>query len=179
MLQYAHYTSYTMTLRKLFWRFVFTKLAVALGVFYLLALLPFAWSSLTRQTLNRGRTKATMVFLMMPMYKTERSVTDAVWQSVYPLLQSGKLDPVFQKKADADKTKTFAEIKDYYHKGYATDIEMIGIEDGIVESLEAMKQHPVNMITMDTKYSPINQARKAFVTYSNVKILKAKPQHTI
>lgn len=31
------------------------------------------------------------------------------------------------------KTKTFAEIKDYYHKGYATDIEMIGIEDGIVE----------------------------------------------
>ncbi|MBU5203292.1 ZinT/AdcA family metal-binding protein, partial [Vibrio cholerae] len=45
----------------------------------------------------------------------------------------GKLAPVFQKKADADKTKTFAEIKDYYHKGYATDIEMIGIEDGIVE----------------------------------------------
>ena len=35
---------------------------------------------------------------------------DGVWQSVYPLLQSGKLDPVFQKKADADKTKTFAEI---------------------------------------------------------------------
>ena len=33
----------------------------------------------------------------------------------------------------ADKTKTFAEIKDYYRKGYATDIEMIGIEDGIVE----------------------------------------------
>ncbi|STL54963.1 metal ABC transporter substrate binding protein [Escherichia coli] len=33
-----------------------------------------------------------------------------------------KLGPVFQKKADADKTKTFAEIKDYYHKGYATDI---------------------------------------------------------
>lgn len=48
-------------------------------------------------------------------------------------MQSGKLDPVFQKKADADKTKTFAEIKDYYRKGYATDIEMIGIEDGIVE----------------------------------------------
>lgn len=67
------------------------------------------------------------------MYKTERSVTDGVWQSVYPLLQSGKLDPVFQKKADADKTKTFVEIKDYYRKGYVTDIEMIGIEDGIVE----------------------------------------------
>ena len=54
---------------------------------------------------------------MMPMYKTESSSDwDGVWQSVYPLLQSGKLDPVFQKKADADKTKTFAEIKDYYHK---------------------------------------------------------------
>ncbi|XPE62198.1 hypothetical protein ACNKHT_12745 [Shigella flexneri] len=23
-------------------------------------------------------------------------------------------------------------MKDYYHKGYATDIEMIGIEDGVV-----------------------------------------------
>lgn len=28
---------------------------------------------------------------------------------------------------------------------------MIGIEDGIVGSIEIMKQHPVNMITMDTK----------------------------
>ena len=52
--------------------------------------------------------------------------------------------------------------------------QMIGIEDGIVNSIEIMKQHPVNMITMDTKYSPINQA-KAFVTYSRYKIRKQKP----
>ncbi len=85
------------------------------------------------------------------------------------------LEAVFQKKADADKTKTFAEIKDYYHKGYATDIEMIGIEDGIVEFHEIMKQHPVNMIAMDTKYSPINQARKGVRYLFECKDPEAKP----
>ncbi len=110
----------------------------------------FAWSSLTRQTLNRGRFSHGHHSHGKPLTEVEQKAAngifddanvqnrtlsdwDGVWQSVYPLLQSGKLDPVFQKKADADKTKTFAEIKDYYHKGYATDIEMIGIEDGIVE----------------------------------------------
>lgn len=34
---------------------------------------------------------------------------------------------------DVDKIKIFVEIKDYYYKGYVIDIEMIGIEDGIVE----------------------------------------------
>ena len=63
------------------------------------------------------------------------------------------------------------------------DVGKIGIPESVLkkpdklldDEWEIMKQHPVNMITMDTKYSPINQARKAFVTYSNVKILKAKP----
>ncbi|MGB9097904.1 ZinT/AdcA family metal-binding protein, partial [Erwinia sp.] len=45
---------------------------------------------------------------------------DGMWQSVYPLLQSGDLDPVFRKKAEKDKGKTFEEIKAYYRKGYAT-----------------------------------------------------------
>ncbi|MGB9097094.1 ZinT/AdcA family metal-binding protein, partial [Erwinia sp.] len=54
-------------------------------------------------------------------------------QSVYPLLQSGDLDPVFRKKAEKDKGKTFEEIKAYYRKGYATKIENIGIENGTME----------------------------------------------
>lgn len=65
----------------------------------------------------------------------ERSLTDwdGIWQSVYPLLQSGELDPVFRKKAEKDTRKTFEEIKQYYRKGYATDIDTIGIENGVIE----------------------------------------------
>lgn len=152
------------------------KLAVALGVFIVSApAFSHGHHSHGKPLTEVEQKAANGVFDDANVQNRTLSDWDGVWQSVYPLLQSGKLAPVFQKKADADKTKTFAEIKDYYHKGYATDIEMIGIEDGIVNSIEIMKQHPVNMITMDTKYSPINQARKAFVTYSNVKILKAKP----
>ena len=152
------------------------KLAVALGVFIVSApAFSHGHHSHGKPLTEVEQKAANGVFDDANVQNRTLSDWDGVWQSVYPLLQSGKLDPVFQKKADADKTKTFAEIKDYYHKGYATDIEMIGIETALLNSIEIMKQHPVNMITMDTKYSPINQARKAFVTYSNVKILKAKP----
>ena len=58
---------------------------------------------------------------------------DGVWQSVYPLLQSGALDPVFEKKAAKDAGKTAAEYKAYYRKGYATDVATLGIENGVME----------------------------------------------
>lgn len=58
---------------------------------------------------------------------------DGVWESVNALLLSGDLDPVFQQKANKDKSKTFAQIKEYYRKGYATDVNMIGIENGTME----------------------------------------------
>lgn len=65
----------------------------------------------------------------------DRDLTDweGVWQSVAPLLTKGELDPVFRKKAQHDNSKTFAQIKDYYRKGYATDIDTIGIENGTME----------------------------------------------
>lgn len=65
----------------------------------------------------------------------DRSLTDweGVWQSVYPLLQQGALDPVFRKKAEKQAGKTAAEIKAYYRQGYATDVDTIGIENGIIE----------------------------------------------
>ena len=147
------------------------KLAVALGVFIVSApAFSHGHHSHGKPLTEIEQKAANGVFDDANVQNRMLSDWDGVWQSVYPLLQSGKLDPVFQKKADADKTKTFAEIKDYYRKGYVTDIET-----ALLNSIEIMKQHPVNMITMDTKYSPINQARKVFVTYSNVKILKAKP----
>lgn len=58
---------------------------------------------------------------------------DGVWQSVAPYLDSGDLDPVFKKKAEKDKSKSFDEIKAYYRKGYATDVDTIGIENGVME----------------------------------------------
>ena len=36
---------------------------------------------------------------------------DGMWQSVYPYLVSGELDPVFKKKAEKDKSKTAEQIK--------------------------------------------------------------------
>jgi len=58
---------------------------------------------------------------------------DGVWESVYPLLEQGKLDPVFAQKAQKDGHKTAEQIKAYYRKGYATQIERLGIEDGVIE----------------------------------------------
>ncbi|CAK6491871.1 Metal-binding protein ZinT [Pantoea sp. Nvir] len=64
----------------------------------------------------------------------DRQLTDwdGVWESVYPLLEQGKLDPVFAKKAQKDGHKTVDEIKAYYRKGYATDINRLEIEDGVI-----------------------------------------------
>lgn len=58
---------------------------------------------------------------------------EGLWQSVYPLLQSGELDPVWEKKAQQDNSKTAAQYKAYYRKGYATDVDTIGIEKGVME----------------------------------------------
>lgn len=58
---------------------------------------------------------------------------DGVWESVYPLLKQGKLDAVFAQKAQKDGHKTPEQIKAYYRKGYATQIERLGIEDGVIE----------------------------------------------
>lgn len=58
---------------------------------------------------------------------------DGVWESVYPLLQQGKLDPVFEKKAQKGGDKTAEQIKAYYLTGYATDVNQIGIENGVME----------------------------------------------
>ena len=65
----------------------------------------------------------------------DRSLSDwdGVWQSVYPLLENGDLDPVFKKKAEKDKSKTADEIKAYYRTGYATKVDTIGIENGVME----------------------------------------------
>lgn len=48
------------------------------------------------------------------------------WQSVYPLLMNGTLDPVMAKKAEGGE-KTAEEYKAYYEIGYKTDVSRIVI----------------------------------------------------
>ncbi|RID91427.1 metal-binding protein ZinT [Gemmobacter lutimaris] len=48
------------------------------------------------------------------------------WQSVYPLLTGGALDPVMQHKAEHGE-KTAADYRAYYETGYRTDVDRIEI----------------------------------------------------
>ncbi|WP_019773224.1 zinc ABC transporter substrate-binding protein AdcA [Streptococcus sobrinus] len=60
---------------------------------------------------------------------SNRSLSDwtGSWQSVYPYLQDGSLDQVWDYKAKLNKDMTAKEYKDYYSKGYKTDVEVISI----------------------------------------------------
>ncbi|MCP1199293.1 metal-binding protein ZinT [Notoacmeibacter sp. MSK16QG-6] len=49
------------------------------------------------------------------------------WQSVYPYLQDGTLDPVMAHKAESGD-KTAEEYKTYYTTGYQTDVDRIVID---------------------------------------------------
>ncbi|ETX27982.1 ZinT family metal-binding protein [Roseivivax isoporae] len=53
------------------------------------------------------------------------------WQSVYPLLMDGTLDPVMEDKA-AHGDKTAEDYRAYYETGYRTDVDRIEIGDGTV-----------------------------------------------
>lgn len=58
------------------------------------------------------------------------------WQSVYPFVVDGTLDEVFKQKEKAKHEKTFAEYKEYYTKGYQTEVERIEIKENTVSFLE-------------------------------------------
>ena len=55
------------------------------------------------------------------------------WKSVYPYLQDGTLDQVFDYKAKLNPTMTAAEYKEYYTKGYQTDIDRLKIDKDSME----------------------------------------------
>ncbi len=82
------------------------KLAVALGVFIVSApAFSHGHHSHGKPLTEVEQKAANGVFDDANVQNRTLSDWDGVWQSVYPLLQSGKLDPVFQKKADADRRK--------------------------------------------------------------------------
>ncbi|SMP22933.1 ZinT family metal-binding protein [Shimia sagamensis] len=49
------------------------------------------------------------------------------WQSVYPFLKDGTLDPVLEHKAESGK-KTAEEYRTYYETGFKTDVDRIQID---------------------------------------------------
>lgn len=53
------------------------------------------------------------------------------WQSLYPYLQDGTLDPVMAHKAESGD-KSAADYRAYYDTGYATDVDRITIADDTV-----------------------------------------------
>ncbi|WP_285005855.1 zinc ABC transporter substrate-binding protein AdcA [Lactococcus formosensis] len=60
----------------------------------------------------------------------DRSLTDYAgnWQSVYPLLQNGTLDQVFDYKSKIKGDKSPSAYKKYYAKGYESDVSNILID---------------------------------------------------
>ena len=63
-----------------------------------------------------------------------RSLSDweGDWQSVYPYLRDGTLDPVMEAKAKTKGDKTAAAYKAYYETGYKTDVDRIEIHGDTV-----------------------------------------------
>lgn len=51
------------------------------------------------------------------------------WQSVYPYLESGALDEVFEAKADKSDSMNAEEYKEYYTEGYITDVDRMVIDE--------------------------------------------------
>ncbi|MBF0753978.1 MULTISPECIES: ZinT family metal-binding protein [Jeotgalicoccus] len=60
----------------------------------------------------------------------DRDISDwsGEWQSIYPYLESGELDDVFEHKSE-DGDMTAEEYKEYYREGYMTNVNEINITD--------------------------------------------------
>lgn len=77
----------------------------------------------------------------------DRPLTDweGDWQSVYPYLQDGTLDEVFEHKAEEDDSKTAKEYKEYYTTGYKQTLhELISVKKRFL-STKVKKKRQVNM----------------------------------
>ncbi|OCS87084.1 ZinT family metal-binding protein [Caryophanon tenue] len=63
------------------------------------------------------------------------------WQSVYPFLQDGTLDEVFEHKAEHDASQTADDIKAYYTIGYETDVSRIVIDGHMITFYQNGQAH--------------------------------------
>lgn len=86
----------------------------------------------------------------------DRTLNDwqGLWQSVNPYLLNGDLDPILVNKAKVNKDKTVEEYREYYKTGYATEVNLIGIEGNTID------------------FHTVQAAHSCEYTYSGFKILK-------
>jgi Zn/Cd-binding protein ZinT len=84
----------------------------------------------------------------------DRALSDweGVWQSVNPYLLNGDFDPVLEQKAKKPGGKSVEEYRAYYKKGYATDVEQIGIEDDVIEFHVGKTVNAANTAIQATKF---------------------------
>lgn len=71
----------------------------------------------------------------------ELSDFDGDWQSVFPYLQSGDLDEVFEHKATESDAMSAEEYKDYYTIGYETAVDRMVIDEDRVTFYEDGKEY--------------------------------------
>ncbi|MBP2100097.1 ZinT/AdcA family metal-binding protein [Enterococcus rivorum] len=73
----------------------------------------------------------------------DRSLADweGQWQSAYPYVLDGTLDEVFKNKEKENNEKTFSEYKEYYAKGFQTEVEKIDIKENTVAFHQKDKSH--------------------------------------
>ncbi|SPZ19497.1 Cadmium-induced protein ZinT [Providencia rettgeri] len=106
----------------------------------------------------------------------DRSLSDwqGIWESVNPLLLNGKLDEVLESKAKKNKDKTVEEYREYYKKGYATDVDSIGIENDVIEFTQNGTVSSCKYDYAGYKILHYTSGKKAFVTYLNAKMQTQK-----
>ncbi|AXF57357.1 hypothetical protein DT065_16055 [Salicibibacter kimchii] len=63
------------------------------------------------------------------------------WQSVYPYLQEGDLDEVFEHKVEDEGDMTEEEYKEYYDEGYQTEVDRIVIEEATVTFFDNAEEY--------------------------------------
>ncbi|MGU3401631.1 ZinT family metal-binding protein [Brucellaceae bacterium D45D] len=125
---------------------------------------------------------------------SERPLSDwaGKWQSVYPYLQDGTLDPVFAHKAEHGD-KSAKQYRDYYEVGYRSDVSRIDIEgdkisfhkkDGTVSARYASDGYEIltyekgnRGVRFVFKKVEGDKAAPGFIQFSDHRIAPAKADH--
>ncbi|MBO0471212.1 zinc ABC transporter substrate-binding protein AdcA [Enterococcus sp. DIV0242_7C1] len=66
------------------------------------------------------------------------------WQSVYPYLEEGTFDQVFDYKAKLTQKMSASEYKEYYRHGYQTDVDQIDITENTMTFVVGKKEYKAN-----------------------------------
>lgn len=94
---------------------------------------------------------------------------DGIWESIYPLLITGKLDPVLEHKAKTIKTKPSMSIALIIKKVIKRTLRISVLRITLLNLPRMVKSAVVNTTIPVLKSSIILPVKKGFVIYSNAK----------